>query len=366
MTTYASANPYELWTSRRLLGVFRQNRPETWAFGRYFTNQMRSTEEWIDFEKLPIRSRSLAPFVKPKGEGHGVFTDRVQGYRFKPANIVVQDAVDELRPLTQQPGIDYSMLSLGTLTPMQRIALIKMAMAAEFQLAVERRWEWMKARAIIDGKVTCVYRDGTSVEVDFQRASGHTEVLSSGNRWGDSGVSIYSKFQSVMDTMNNAAFGGTMVHAEMGQGVANVLLADTEIKAKMEQYHPVPGVNVERGLINGSGEKRYSIGSFTVGGNSGQRIELWVNNETYTADNGSAARYLGTNEIVFTSTPEAINGYECFGMIVDKDAEYQALPMFPKNFVTGERVKTEHISIESAPLFVPINPDATYKLTPIA
>lgn len=53
-------------------------------------------------------------------------------------------------------------------------------------------------------------------------------------------------------------------------------------------------------------------------------------------------------------------------MIVDKDAGYQALPLFPKNFETGERVKVENVSVESAPLFVPINPNATYKATVLA
>lgn len=366
MTNYATANPYELWTTRRLLGVFRDNRAETWNFGRYFTNQFRSEDEWIDFEKLPVRSRSMADFVKPLGRGTGVFTDKVQGFRFKPANIVVEDSVDPLRPLTQQPGIDYSMLSPAKLSPMERLRLIKMAMAAEFQLAVERRWEWMKARAIIDGKVTCLYNDGTSILVDFQRAAGHTEVLSSGSRWGDAGISIFDKFQSVMDTMNAAEFGGAMVRAEMGGAVASVLLKDTEMKAKMDGYRPVGGINLERGLVNGDGAKSYPIGDITVGGTSGQKIELWVNNETYTPKGGGTARYLANNEIVFTSTPEAIQGYECFGMIVDKDAEYQALPMFPKNFETGERVKVENISIESAPLFVPINPNATYKAQVLA
>jgi hypothetical protein len=70
--------------------------------------------------------------------------------------------------------------------------------------------------------------------------------------------------------------------------------------------------------------------------------------------------------MVFLATPETINGYECFGMIVDRDAQYQALPIFPKNFEKGDDVKIEHLSFKSAPLMVPINPNGTYKLTPIA
>jgi hypothetical protein len=121
---------------------------------------------------------------------------------------------------------------------------------------------------------------------------------------------------------------------------------------------------VDRGIAQS--DKVYKFGELFVGGNSGHKIELWVNNETYQAADGTLTRYLGSNEIVATANPAAINGWECFGMIVDKDAGYQALPLFPKNFETGERTKVENISVESAPLFVPINPNSTYKATVLA
>lgn len=368
MVQYAAANPFELWQTHTLLGMFRDSKPEDWYFGQYFTNGMTSEDEWIDFEKLPIRSRKLAPFVKPLGRGHGVFTDEQRGYRFKPANVVVEDTVDPFRPLTFQPGIGESLLSRTKLTPMQRYALVKAQMMREMQLAVERRWEWMKARAIIDGKVTCVYRSGESVLVDFQRAAGHTVTLTSGNRWGDSGISILDSIQGIIDTMSNAEFGGMPTRITMGGTVAGVVRKDVEILKHMDINIKGGSVTVDRGVVagaNGNG-KIYKFGELFVGGGSGQTIELWVNNETFTADDGSQVRYLGANEVLFTSTPEAIMGYECFGMIVDKDAQYQALPVFPKNFEEGTRVKVENLSIESAPLMVPINPNATFKLTATA
>lgn len=363
-----AASPYSLWSSRKSLGVMRDIRSEIFYFGQFFINGMRSNTEWIDFEKLPIRSRSLAPFVKPKGRGRGLPGDRVQGFRFKPANIVLEDGIDPDRPLTFEPGIDSSIFE-SDLTPMQRLEAIKASMLAEYDLAMERRWEWMKARAIIDGEVTIVYEDGQSVLVDFQRDNGHTEVLGSGDRYGDSGVSILDHWQLVMDTMNDASFGGMVTKITMGGSVASVVRRDAEILDHLDTNIRGGTVTVERGIIGGgaNGGKVYKFGELMVGGASGQKVELWVNNETYTSDAGVQTRYLGANEVVFTSTPEAINGYECFGRIVDRDAEYQALPKFPKNFlVQNGRVTTEHMSMESAPLFVPINPNATYKATVLA
>jgi hypothetical protein len=358
---------YNLWDSRTSLGAMRDTRPEPRPFSRFFTSGLRSTDEWIDFEKLPIKSRRLAPFVKPMGQGRGIYTDKAKGMRFKPANVVIDEAVDPKRPLTYQPGIDQSMFDPNKLSPMQRLELIKVAMTVDAMDAVERRWEWMRAKALIDGKVTCNYEDGDSVLVDFQRDAGHTEVLTAGNRFGDAGVSVYDKFQAIVDTMNDAEFGGQPVQVEMGGGVWGVIRKDQEIKDNLDKFRPVGGLTIERGVVtSGDRSKRYKVGELQIGGGSGQVIELFVNNEAYEADDGTQVRYVGNNEMVFLSTPETINGFECFGMIQDRDAEYQALPIFPKNYLKGDRVKVEHLSFESAPIMVPINPNGTYKLTPIA
>lgn len=361
----ASNNPYELWTTRQLLGTFRDVKPETWYFGQFFQSQMRSTDEWIDFEKLPIRSRKLAPFVQPMGRGHGVFSDKVTGFRFKPANLVVEDGVDPFRPLTFQPGIDPSLLDIqGRLTPMQRVALIKAQMLSEMLLAIQRRHEWMKARAIIDGKVTCTYKDGSSVLVDFQRDSGNTAVNTSGNYWGATGISILDQISSIVDTMAQQDFSGVPTRLTMGGAVASIVRKDQEILKHLDLFIAGGVHTVDRGLT--PGDRVYKFGELGIGGQSGQKIELWVDNEVYTDDTGAQQRYLANSDVLFTSTADAINGYECYGMIVDPDAQYQAIPIFPKNFQTGDRVRIENLSVESAPLFVPINPNATYKLTPIA
>jgi hypothetical protein len=363
MTTPA----YNIWDQRKSLGVMRDTRPEPRPFSRYFTRVFPSTGEWIDFEKLPLKGRRLAPFVKPMGQGRGIYTDKVDGYRFKPANVVIDEAVDPLRPLTFQPGIDQSIFDVNKLSPMQRLELLKAAMTAEALDAIERRKEWMRAQAIINAGYTCAYEDGTSVAVDFHRDSGQTETLTSGNRFGDSGVSIMNKFQTIFDTMNNAAFGGLPQTIEMGGSVWTAMRNDATILANLDKYRPVGGLTIERGVtVSGDGSKRYKVGDLSVGGGTGVSVELFVNNETYDADNGSQTRYLGANEMVFASNPDAIMGFSCYGMIVDRDAEYQALPVFPKNYLKGDRVKVEHLSFEAAPLEVVVNPNATYKLTPVA
>ncbi len=354
------AAPYELWETRTSLGMMKATKPETWHFGQFFTSQIATESEWIDFETLPIPSRKLAAFVKPMGRGTGIYDASSSGKRFKPANIVVEEQIDPFRLLSTAPGLE-SMLNPMTLSPMQRRNLLRAEMTAQAMLAIERRWEWMRAKAIIDGTITIRYESGEAVAVDFGRAAGHTETLTSGNRFGDSGISFMDKIQSVIDTMTDAEHGGVPTKITMGGSVWSVIRKDAELKAAMEFEAQRSDVNIERGLV-GSVGKVFKVGTLSVGGPSGQMIELWVNNETYTDNSGTAQRYLGAKDMVITASPEAIMGIQCFGRIVDMDAEFKALPIFPKNFIKGDRVKTEHMSFESAPLMVPVNPDATYKI----
>lgn len=366
------ANPYELWNTRMSLGIMRDEKMEGWYFGQFYQNTLLSTEEYIDFEKLPILKRRLAPFVLPLGRGFSVWDDSQRSYRFKPAYTIVEDHIDPLAPLSFSPGIGLSVFEQNKLTPMQKLALLRAAKLQAADLAVERRWEWMCARGIIDGGYVVSGPSYPATPISFGRDAGQTVVLASGARWGDAGVSIVSNIQTWMDTMNNAEFGGLPTRITMGGAVATVVRNDPEILRHMDMFLAGGTIRVDRGLVTGgpNGVKIYKFGEMRVGGASGAAIELWVNDETYDADNGDGTvtktRYLGSNQVVLTGEPSTIMGYKAFGRIVDRDAEYAALPKFPKFFFTGDDVKTENFSIKSSPLMVPINPNATFKATVLA
>jgi Phage major capsid protein E len=362
-------NPYDLWDTRRSLGVMRDVKSETQFFRQYFTQVFSSTDEYIDFEKLPIMARKLAPFALPLARGGSIYSDSAKTYRFKPAYVKVEDSIDPLMPLTKRAGIDSSMLNTATLTPMQRINLIKAQMTGQHVMAIERTWEWLAARAIIDGQVTLTGPNYPTTLVNFGRDAGHTVILTSGNRWGDSGVSIFSSIQAWLDTMNNAEFGALPTRLVMGQDVWNVLRKDAEFKEHLDNNYRNPAMTIERGLVSGgaNGGKMFPVGNMSVGGAGGATIELWVNNETYVDPNtGTTTRYLGAKEMVLLGSPESVMGYQCFGMIVDRAAEYQALPIFPANWLQGNNPTTEWIGHTSSPLMVPIAPNATFKATVVA
>jgi hypothetical protein len=360
--TVVTSNPYELWSLRKSIGVMRNVIPAFSYWLPMFANEVNSTDEYIDFEKLPVLNRRLAPFVRPLGTGKPVYTDQSTATRFKPAYIKVKDAIDPTRILTKIPGID-AMLDPSVLGPMARREALRAAMTVQHVRVIERRWEWLAARAIIDGKVTI---GGTeeypAVQLDFARDAGQTVALSSSTQWGASNVSIMDFIQSVCDLMIYpvGGFGGFPTRITLGSAAWAVMRKDAEIKDAMNKFFPVTAA-VDRGIIGS--EKVVKVGDLFVGSAGGPMLELWLYRDSYVADDGTETPLMSPNDVVFTSSAEAIHGFRCFGAIIDPFAEYQALPIFPRNWLETGDPAVENILHQSAPLMVPVNPNATFKAT---
>ena len=57
-------------------------------------------------------------------------------------------------------------------------------------------------------------------------------------------------------------------------------------------------------------------------------------------------------------------GYRCFGAIIDPTASYQPIPIYPRNWMDDKADPVvETLLMQSAPLMVPVNPNATLKAT---
>ena len=359
-----SQNPYETWNTRKSLGVMRDVEP---AYSYWlpigFNQEMTSTDEWIDFEKLPAQQRVLAPFVRPLGNGKPIWQDSSNAFRFKPAYVKVKDVIDPLMPLSKKAGIDRSMLETSSLSPMQRLDLIRAAMSVSHVNAIERRWEWMAARAIIDAKVTIAGEEYPAVEVDFRRDANLT-VVKTTNFWGVGGVSIFDDIQTYCDAMFNAPFGAFPTRMTFGQKVWNAIRKDEEMLKHMDTNIRDPRATLERGLI--AADKVIKVGELQVGGASGAVIEMFLYRDTYIDyETKAVTPFLEANELVFTSSAEAIGGVRAFGAIIDRYAGYQALPIFPRNWVEQGDPAPEYLLHQSAPLMVPVNSNATMKVTPV-
>jgi len=345
---------YQLWNTHTLLGVYRElDAPASYWLAQFFPNEISSTDEYIDFEKIPRAGRKLAPFVIPMAQGRPIYEEGSRVARFKPAYLKPSDPVSPNRIFTRRPG---SILAPGSESPAARYNAIKADILAYHRVAIERRWEWLAAKAVIDGKVLIEGDDYPSVLVDFGRAPGHTIVLGAGARWGDAGVSILGNIQSWMDLMHMADFGGTPTKLTIGTAVWAVMRKDPEIIAEMDKNRRGnEELTIKTGLLP-TGETRY-VGTLGAG------LDVFVYNDYFTV-NGSVTPFMSSKDIVLTGPN--IQGFRCFGAIVDVNAQFQALPVFPRNYIPPGDVAVEQIVTQSSPLMVPVNPNATLKATVLA
>lgn len=353
-------NPYNTWDMRKSLGVMRDVQPiSTYWMDLMFPNlQINSENEWIDFEKLPAAARKMAPFVRPLGSGKPIYEDRSTGFRFKPAYIKLKDAIDPVAPLVKRPGLDATMLDMSSITPNQRRELLRGAMTVQHVNAIEQTWEWMAARASIDAKVTIEGEEYPAVELDFRRNANHTVTKTAGNFWGDAGVSIFDDIQLYCDRMWDSEFGGFPTRMTFGSKVWGAIRQDDEMMKHMDTNVRGERATIERGLIGS--DDAIKVGELVVGGASGAVIEMWLYRGTYTDyDTKVETPMLAPNKVVFTGTAEKFMGYRCFGAIIDPYADYQPLDIFPRNWMETGDPAVEYLLHQSAPLFVPINPNVT-------
>jgi len=360
---------YELWDTNTFLGVMRDMKADPLYWMQWFPNMAETDPTgYIDFEKMPIAGRKLAPFVLPTGRGKSLYDDNANGFRFKPSYVKAEDQIDPMMPLTRRVGIDQNASQVPvTLTPGQRLNLIRAAMVNSHVTGIRRTWNYMAAVALRDGKITLTGTDYPTTLIDFQRAANHTIVLGAGSRFGDAGVSIVDFFQLVIDRMSTAEFGGVPTRATMGNSVWNVIRKDTEFKEHMDINLRGETITILRGLVPAAGELVFKVGEMTTGGGSGQKIELWVDNSTYQDSvTNAVTRYIGANQILFTGSADAVMGFQAFGAIISRAANWTATPIFAQNWLSPKPQETEFITHESAPLMVPINPNATLLATVLA
>lgn len=345
---------YELWNTSTLLGVMReQEELNTYWLDHLFNGVVTFDDEYVDFEKIPSQGRKLAPLVAPMAQGRPIYTEGSKVTRLKPAYVKPSDAVTPNRVLQKRPG---SLLSDAQQSPQARYNAIKADILRTHRDAIWRRWEWLAAKAAIDGKVTLAADDYPARVVDFGRAAGHTITLGSGDRWGDAGVSIMDDIQTWMETMHDAEFGGAPTRITIGTDVWKVMRKDAEIRDLMDKnFRGSDDLTVKRGLI-GTGEIRFV-------GRLDPMLELYVYNDYY-HDNGVVTRLMSSKDVVLSSP--AVQGFQCYGAIMDAYAGFRSAPVFVRNWINNGDPAIEQILSQSSPLMVPTNPNATLKATVLA
>lgn len=340
---------YSVYDTSTLLGVMRRlDPPTTYWLDLCFGSQIESEDEWIDFSKIRS-SRKIAPFVSPLAQGQPIFSEGADVSRFKPAYIKAKDPVTAARTIKKRPS---EVLSEAPNNPMARYNAIVADILSEHKDAVWRRWEWLAAKAIQDGKVTVEGEGMPPRVVDFKRDAGHTITLGGTARWGQAGVSIMSDIESWRTMVRRANYGGPVDRITVGSAVWEVMRKNDELLEQLNINTRGTNANFNTGIREGD--------RIEYVGHISPTLPVYVYEEIYKDPILGDLPYMEPTDIVMTGP--SVEGVRCFGAILDKKAGIKAMPIFPKMWDQEDPSVTQ-VMTQSSPLMVPVNPNCTLKAT---
>lgn len=304
-----------------------------------------STDEYIEFGKI-TDTRKLAPLVIPTNQGRAMYSEAAALARFKPAYIKAKDPISPSRALKRRPS--ENLFQPNVLSPYQRFLGILGDILRVHREGIDNRMEWMFAEAAQYGKVTLSSPDYPTTIVDFQRDPSHTITLSgAGVVWSDVDAPIVTQLNSWVEKVRRASFGGPVTRITIGKNVVGPFLANKQVQETrnllIRGTDGVPPASIRTGDYS---EMIFKLGNY----------EVWTTSDWYTKPDGSIGEYMNPNGVLLTGPN--VQFVECYGAILDEDAQLQALPVFPKQWKNQDPSVT-FVMTQSAPLAVPVNPNNT-------
>ena len=355
---------FDIYTSTELYAVMfdPQQMVSTSQWRRLVgTTRFFSDQQDILFDKLQA-SRRIAPFMMANVAGRPIY--RKEGeriYAFRPAYTKPKDAVLPGEMMQQGPAELVRRVPLQT--PESRYNQAVINIARYHRGAIERLWDYMVAASVIDGQLTINYMTdqgliGHSVTIDFERDPAHRIILGGAQRWGQVGVNIFNLLQTWIDTVGNASFGGVVNDMLLGSNAALAFINSADIEKKLNtDLRGSEEVYVNRGLI-----RTDPLNPFTYIGTLGSGTSVWKVSgpgNQFQQDDKTLVDILSPNDALLLSP--SVEMIEAYGAIQDVSS-LRAQDIFVKMWDQNDP-SARFIMTQSAPLAIPVNPNATLLAT---
>lgn len=349
-----------LYNTYQLLAVQRKFKELPKLYLNFFTTQINFQEDSIAFDKVFTDLTRVAPFVAPTAQGKVIKEEGYNAVSFKPAYVKPKHVIDPNMIIPRQPG---EALGTGSMTIEQRRMAVITFLLRKHRSMHENTWEVMSSQAARNGYVDVEGENYPKTRVDF----GRDPSLTAATDWSLPTVTFEDMLNDLYKmrrisndlsvsgaVISNHIFGSDAWATFSAKG-KDVLygkggLMDTSLKGS--------DTLITR-LFDGFEQTVEYMGR--ISGLNGQGgIDVYVDTRKYRDENNVQQRMTPVNEVVGISN--AIDGVRCFGAILDKQAGYQALEYFPKMW-ENEDPSVEYLMTQGAPLMVPRDPNASYKLT---
>lgn len=337
----------DIYSTAAMLPLVRSLKtPGHWILDTYFgSGRSYSDDEKIYFD-VEVDSQQVAPFVSPMMAGKVMSEEGRETRSFAPAYIKPKHDIRPNEVIIRQPGEPL----LGNLTPQQRAPLILARKLALQSGQIQRRWELMAAEFARTGKIVVKGENYPERIVDFRRDAALTIDLTidSAKRWGETGVSPIDDLERWFGLTGEKSNAAPSI-CTMTEDAWSLVKEDPKFDKMLDRTR---GQDAAVSL----GFKPGVPGSPTYKGRLGS-VDFYTYNDTFRDPVTNAITTLLPPYTVMWSAPGALEGALHFGAILDEDAGFQSVDIFPKSW-TEKDPSVRWLLSQSAPLPVPRRPNA--------
>lgn len=321
--------------TRKLIGALKIIPPaDRWLTDRYFSNRVVSDSDTVEVEVVK-RGRRMASFVNPRSQAKTVERVGSEIRFFRPPYIKEKKEITPDDKLLKRFGE-----TVYDVAPEERLAEVRAEELDELRTRIDRRIEWMCAKALFEGKVVVV-GEGVNAEIDFGRSAANDITLSGAQRWGQSGMDVRATFLSAARPIRDDGLRPDDVI--LGSDAVEALLANQRVRDLLDNRRTEAG---QLTLTNLPSNVEY------IGNLFG--LELYAYHEVFVDDDTNTSEPLVPAKEILVASRGAMTRL-CFGVIQDLRSN-AAVEYFPKTYQT-EDPSAEWIMLQSAPLPVPMQID---------
>jgi len=342
----------DIFDTRTMLDAVEQmKRPFTFLRDTFFPAATPVETETVDVDIVKGKRR-MAPFCSPISEGKlvenlGFSTSTIKPGYIKP--FMITTAADLLK---RAPG--QTLYSGGQTIEQRAQAKLGQDLATLMDM-IDRREEWMAAKALDLGKITMKIKGDTAdktVEVDFLMASTHKITLSGNDLWSDTANSDpIAKLQAWASLIRQDS-GINPTDVVMGTAAAAAFTNHPKVQKVMDMRAVDMGEIKPRQLPNGVSY----LGRISAAGLS---VDVWTYEEWYLDEDTGTESPMVPAKKVWMGSPNTANR-TLYAVIQDMEAIEEgsaAVSRFPKSWVP-KNPSARHIMVQSAPLVALLQPDA--------
>lgn len=342
----------DIFDTRTMLEAIEQmKRPFTFLRDTFFKKVSQFESETVDVDIVKGKRR-MAPFVSPVSAGKQVERTGFSTNTIKPGYIkpfMITTAADLLK---RQPG---QLLYQGGQTIEQRAQAQLGKDLAELMDMIDRREEWMAAKALDLGKITMKIKGETAdktVEVDFLMAANHKITLAGNDVWSDTvNADPVADLQAWASRVRQDS-GVNPTDVVMGTDACSAFINHPKVKAVMDMRAVDMGEINPRQLPNGVSY----VGRVKA---PGLTVDVWTYEEWYVDEDTATEEPMVPAKKVWMGSPNTGNA-RLYAVIQDLEAISEgqaAVQRFPKAWIP-KNPSAQHLMVQSAPLVAMLQPDA--------